>query len=174
MSTQNKYITNLKRQLSEHSDVVPDRERYVLERYYNLDGRGRQTLKVIGQDLGISPSRVRQMRVSAERRLRMAERYPYRVGFPSHLSDDLALHGISAVPSYLPDMVRLCTDLSTKLQLNLVIEHRDVRLRGEYGEWWLVYFRRGRSTRVFIREGDDLSIVLCRLALDALSETERE
>lgn len=47
---------------------LTDRERYVLER------RPSMTYKSIGIELGISPERVRQIKVEAERKLRALQR----------------------------------------------------------------------------------------------------
>ena len=50
--------------------TLPERERYVVTRCYGLDGDRCATLKEIGQELGITRERVRQVRITALRRLR--------------------------------------------------------------------------------------------------------
>ncbi len=49
---------------------LPERERYVLERRYGLDRGGRTTLEEIGEEIGVSRERVRQIHSSALRKLR--------------------------------------------------------------------------------------------------------
>ena len=52
-------------------EILPERERYVIERRYGLDGGGRgATLDRIGEELGVTRERVRQMHAAALRRLR--------------------------------------------------------------------------------------------------------
>jgi RNA polymerase sigma factor (sigma-70 family) len=48
---------------------LSERERYVIERRYGVDGGGCATLQEIGQELGITRERVRQVQKSALRRL---------------------------------------------------------------------------------------------------------
>ena len=50
--------------------TLPERERYVVTRYYGLDGDKCATLKEIGEELGITRERVRQVRIAALRKLR--------------------------------------------------------------------------------------------------------
>jgi RNA polymerase primary sigma factor len=50
--------------------TLPERERHVVTRCYGLDGDRCATLKEIGQELGITRERVRQVRITALRRLR--------------------------------------------------------------------------------------------------------
>jgi RNA polymerase primary sigma factor len=50
--------------------TLPERERYVVTRYYGLDGDKCATLKEIGEELGITRERVRQVRITTLRRLR--------------------------------------------------------------------------------------------------------
>ena len=50
--------------------VLPERERYVVERRYGLDGEGCASLAEIGMSIGITRERVRQIQSSALRRLR--------------------------------------------------------------------------------------------------------
>ncbi len=51
-------------------EALPERERYVVERRYGLDGGGCATLSEIGAGIGITRERVRQIQSSALRRLR--------------------------------------------------------------------------------------------------------
>jgi len=50
--------------------TLPERERYVIERRYGLDGSGCATLAQIGQEIGVTRERVRQIQASALSRLR--------------------------------------------------------------------------------------------------------
>ncbi len=50
--------------------TLPERERYVVERRYGLDGEGCASLAEIGMSMGITRERVRQVQSSALRRLR--------------------------------------------------------------------------------------------------------
>lgn len=49
---------------------LPARQRTVLERRHNLDGRGGATLREIGVELGLSRERIRQLEAAAVRALR--------------------------------------------------------------------------------------------------------
>jgi RNA polymerase primary sigma factor len=61
----------LKDSIHDLLEILPERERYVIERRYGLDGGGRgATLDRIGEELGVTRERVRQMHVAALRRLR--------------------------------------------------------------------------------------------------------
>ena len=51
---------------------LPAREGFVIKRFYGLDGERRETLQAIGDDLGITKERVRQIRVSAVKKLQRA------------------------------------------------------------------------------------------------------
>ena len=51
-------------------DTLPERERYVVERRFGLDGEGCASLAEIGLSIGITRERVRQIQSSALRRLR--------------------------------------------------------------------------------------------------------
>jgi RNA polymerase primary sigma factor len=51
---------------------LSQRERYVLERRYGLDGRGGTTLGKIGEEIGVTRERVRQIQNTALRKLRAA------------------------------------------------------------------------------------------------------
>ncbi|MCA1727867.1 MAG: RNA polymerase sigma factor RpoD/SigA [Actinobacteria bacterium] len=51
-------------------DILPERERYVVERRYGLEGDGSATLEEIGAGIGVTRERVRQIQASALRRLR--------------------------------------------------------------------------------------------------------
>ena len=51
---------------------LSERERYVLERRYGLDGRGCTTLGKIGEEIGVTRERVRQIQNTALRKLRAA------------------------------------------------------------------------------------------------------
>ena len=50
--------------------TLPERERYVVERRYGLDGGKCATLEKIGEEIGVTRERVRQMQSVAFRRLR--------------------------------------------------------------------------------------------------------
>ena len=52
-------------------ETLPERERYVVERRYGLDGGGCATLEEIGEGIGITRERVRQIQSAALRRLRV-------------------------------------------------------------------------------------------------------
>jgi RNA polymerase primary sigma factor len=51
-------------------DSLPERRRLVLEMHYGLNGRAKHTLDEIGQHLGITRERVRQIELKALRALR--------------------------------------------------------------------------------------------------------
>jgi RNA polymerase primary sigma factor len=51
-------------------ETLPERERYVVERRYGLDGDGCATLAEIGAGIGVTRERVRQIQRSALSRLR--------------------------------------------------------------------------------------------------------
>lgn len=51
-------------------DILSERERYVVERRYGLEGDGSATLEEIGAGIGVTRERVRQIQTSALRRLR--------------------------------------------------------------------------------------------------------
>jgi RNA polymerase primary sigma factor len=51
-------------------DILPERERYVVEQRYGLEGDGSATLEEIGAGIGVTRERVRQIQTSALRRLR--------------------------------------------------------------------------------------------------------
>jgi DNA-directed RNA polymerase sigma subunit (sigma70/sigma32) len=57
-------------QLKESLEEMSDRERHVLVRRYGLDGLEPATLAELGNELGITRSRVRQLQRKAERDLR--------------------------------------------------------------------------------------------------------
>jgi RNA polymerase sigma factor (sigma-70 family) len=50
-------------------EILTERERYVIERRYGLDGRC-AALAEIGQEIGVTSERVRQIQISALRKLR--------------------------------------------------------------------------------------------------------
>jgi RNA polymerase primary sigma factor len=60
----------LKRTVHDLLETLPERERYVVERRYGLDGGGCAALAEIGQELGVTRERVRQIQRSALSRLR--------------------------------------------------------------------------------------------------------
>jgi RNA polymerase primary sigma factor len=51
-------------------EILPERERYVIERRYGLDGGRCAALAEIGQEIGVTRERVRQIQISALRKLR--------------------------------------------------------------------------------------------------------
>ena len=51
-------------------DALPQRERYLVERRYGLDGGDGATLEEIGRELGVTRERARQIQATALRRLR--------------------------------------------------------------------------------------------------------
>ena len=51
-------------------DVLSDRERYVIEMYYGINNKKEHTLNEIGKEMKISAERVRQVKLSAIRKLR--------------------------------------------------------------------------------------------------------
>ena len=51
-------------------DTLPERERYLVERRYGLDGGDGATLEEIGRELGVTRERARQIQTTALRRLR--------------------------------------------------------------------------------------------------------
>ena len=50
--------------------ALPERERHVIERRFGLNGHAAATLADIGDDLGVSAERVRQIEEQAKQRLR--------------------------------------------------------------------------------------------------------
>lgn len=60
----------LKEYVSELLETLPERERYVVERRYGLDGGGSASLAEIGMAIGITRERVRQIQSAALSRLR--------------------------------------------------------------------------------------------------------
>jgi RNA polymerase sigma factor (sigma-70 family) len=60
----------LREYLYELLKTLPERERYVVERRYGLDGEGSASLAEMGMAMGITRERVRQLQVTALRRLR--------------------------------------------------------------------------------------------------------
>jgi RNA polymerase primary sigma factor len=60
----------LKRNVQDLLRILPERERYVIERRYGLDGSGCAALAEIGQEIGVTRERVRQIQISALGRLR--------------------------------------------------------------------------------------------------------
>ena len=60
----------LKRNVRSLLETLPERERYVVERRYGLDGGGCATLAEIGAGIGVTRERVRQIQRSALSRLR--------------------------------------------------------------------------------------------------------
>ena len=56
---------------------MPDRERRVLVRRYGLDDRGPATLAELGDELGVTRERARQLQRNAERRLRKVMTHAY-------------------------------------------------------------------------------------------------
>ena len=62
-----------KTHLKEAIDLLPERARYVLIRRYGLDDRDPATLAELGEELGISRERVRQLQNKGERLLKTEE-----------------------------------------------------------------------------------------------------
>lgn len=60
----------LKEKVQDLLGILPRRDRYVLERRYGLDGGRCATLKEVGEDLGVTRERVRQIERTALRKLR--------------------------------------------------------------------------------------------------------
>jgi RNA polymerase primary sigma factor len=58
-----------RRLLGEAIEALPERPRYVLVRRHGLDYREKATLKQLGEELGVSRERVRQLQEQAERTL---------------------------------------------------------------------------------------------------------
>lgn len=52
-----------------HLKELPERERYILERRYGLDGRPAGSLEEVGAELGITRERVRQLQAAATEKL---------------------------------------------------------------------------------------------------------
>ncbi len=50
--------------------TISEREAWVLRQRFGLDGLGRRTLKSIGEQMGVSGSRIRQIQVRGLRKLR--------------------------------------------------------------------------------------------------------
>ena len=61
---------NLKNTLYELIGELPERERYIIERRFNLDGSKNQTLEEIGAVLGVTRERVRQLEVKGLKMLK--------------------------------------------------------------------------------------------------------
>ena len=51
-------------------DALPERERYLVERRYGLDGGKCATLEEVGRELGVTRERARQIQAVALRKLR--------------------------------------------------------------------------------------------------------
>ena len=60
----------LKGHVHELLETLPERERYIVERRYGLDGGGCASLGEIGREIGVTRERVRQIQTVALRRLR--------------------------------------------------------------------------------------------------------
>ena len=58
-----------RRLLGEAIEALPERPRYVLVRRHGLDYHKKATLKQLGEELGVSCERVRQLQEQAERTL---------------------------------------------------------------------------------------------------------
>jgi RNA polymerase sigma factor (sigma-70 family) len=61
---------NLRGVLGEFINDLPEREKYIIERRFNLDGTKNQTLEEIGTVLGVTRERVRQLEVKGLKLLR--------------------------------------------------------------------------------------------------------
>jgi RNA polymerase primary sigma factor len=61
---------NQRRTLSKLMGVLNERERFVVEGYYGINGRKELTLSEMGSKMGISSERVRQVKITAIRKLR--------------------------------------------------------------------------------------------------------
>ena len=60
--------------LKETIQRLPEKERHVLVRRYGFDGREAATLAELGDELGITRERVRQIQIEAERTLKLKDR----------------------------------------------------------------------------------------------------
>ena len=69
-------------QIDEVLCSLDGRERYILERYFGLDGDEPLTLDQIGEHFGITRERVRQIKERALSRLRQPARYPPSLSEP--------------------------------------------------------------------------------------------
>jgi len=63
-------ISDIRKRLMVQLNILTERERYVVERYYGLNGKAELTLDEIGTDLELTRERVRQIREKAMRRLK--------------------------------------------------------------------------------------------------------
>lgn len=55
-------------------DLLPEQQRIVVEHRFGLHGKGRRTLEEVGQLLGVTRERVRQVQLAALTRLREISR----------------------------------------------------------------------------------------------------
>jgi RNA polymerase primary sigma factor len=70
-SAEGRFIEDaLKGSVQEILEALPERERYVIERRYGLDGGRCATLGELGQEIGVTRERARQIQNSAFRKLR--------------------------------------------------------------------------------------------------------
>ena len=56
--------------MDKYNDLLNDREKYVLNGYFGLDGSAPKTLSQIGKELGLSRERIRQIRLGAYKKYR--------------------------------------------------------------------------------------------------------
>ena len=86
--------------------TLPERDAYILRRYYGLDGEDSLTLEEIGRELDLTRERVRQLRVKAAKRLKtLAKKNPALLSpLPDNPPPDLP------IPSETPWAVRRIAD----------------------------------------------------------------
>ena len=60
----------LKIVMSEYNNLLNEREKYVLNGYFGLDGSNPKTLSQIGKELNLTRERIRQIRLGAYKKYR--------------------------------------------------------------------------------------------------------
>jgi RNA polymerase nonessential primary-like sigma factor len=75
LTPENEYAENAASELLTHwLDLLPEQQRMVVEHRFGLHGKGRRTLEEVGQLLGVTRERVRQVQLAALTRLREISR----------------------------------------------------------------------------------------------------